>query len=93
MPQLPDIPTFEELGYKMFPRIARGAMAPKAMPEAMQKVLEKAFLETTSQPEFKTKMETAGFVPQVMGIADSRKFLEEEAIVITQLAREFDLKK
>jgi tripartite-type tricarboxylate transporter receptor subunit TctC len=93
MPQLADIPTFEELGLRMYPRIARGAMAPKAMPEAMQKVLEKAFLETTSQPEFKAKMENAGFVPQVMGIADSRKFLEEEAVVITQLAQEFDLKK
>ena len=29
MPQLTDIPTFEELGYKMYPRIARGAMGPK----------------------------------------------------------------
>jgi tripartite-type tricarboxylate transporter receptor subunit TctC len=93
MPQLADIPTFEELGYKMYPRIARGAMAPKAVPEAVQKVLERAFLETTSQPEFKSKMENAGFVPQVMGIAESRKFLEEEAVVITQLAQEFDLKK
>jgi len=93
MPQLADIPTFDELGYKMYPRIARGAMAPKAMPEAMQKVFEKAFLDTTSQPEFKAKMQNAGFVPQVMGIAESRKFLEEEAVVITQLAQEFDLKK
>jgi hypothetical protein len=38
-------------------------------------------------------MENAGFVPQVMGIAESRKFLEAEAVVITQLAQEFDLKK
>jgi tripartite-type tricarboxylate transporter receptor subunit TctC len=93
MPQLADIPTFEELGYAMYPRIARGAMAPKAVPEEMLKVLEKAFLQTTSQPEFKAKMENAGFVPQVMGIAESRKFLEAEAVVITQLAQEFDLKK
>ena len=93
MPQLADIPTFEELGYAMYPRIARGAMAPKAVPEAMLKVLEKAFLQTTSQPEFKAKMENAGFVPQVMGIAESRKFLDAEAVVITQLAQEFDLKK
>ncbi len=93
MPQLPDIPTFEELGYKMYPRIARGAMAPKGVPEPQLKVLEKAFLDTTAQPDFKTKMEAAGFVPQVMGIAESRKFLEEEAVVITQLAQEFELKK
>jgi len=93
MPQLADIPTFEECGYKMYPRIARGVMAPKAIPVATQKVLETAFVQTISQPEFKAKMEAAGFVPQVLGIADSRKFLEDETVVITQLAQEFDLKK
>jgi tripartite-type tricarboxylate transporter receptor subunit TctC len=92
MPQLKDIPTFEELGFKMYPRIARGAMGPKAIPTDVQKVIEKAFRDTTSQPDFKAKMENAGFVPQVMGIAESRKFLEAEAVTITELAKEFDLK-
>jgi tripartite-type tricarboxylate transporter receptor subunit TctC len=93
MPQLNDVPTFEELGLKMYPRIARGAMGPKDIPKDVQKVIEKAFLETISQPEFKAKMEAAGFVPQVMGIEASRKFLQEEAVIIKQLAEEFDLKK
>jgi len=93
MTQLKDIPTFEELGLKMYPRIARGAMGPKAIPQDIQKRLEKAFLDTTSQPEFKAKMEAAGFVPQVMGIEASHKFLEAEALTIKQLAQEFDLKQ
>src|SRR5512147_1001309 len=92
MAQLKDIPTFEELGFKMYPRIARGAMGPKAIPNDIQKVIEKAFLNTTSQPDFKVKMENAGFVPQVMGIAESHKFLEAEAVTIKQLAKDFDLK-
>ena len=92
MAQLKDIPTFEELGFKMYPRIARGAMGPKAIPGDIQKVIEKAFLETTAQPDFKVKMENAGFVPQVMGIAESHKFLEAEAVTIKELAKEFDLK-
>ncbi len=49
------------------------------------------FPETDSW--FKAKMEAAGFVPQVMGIEASHKFLEAEALVIKQLAQEFDLKK
>ncbi len=93
MKQLSDVPTFEELGFKMYPRIARGAMGPKAIPKDIQQRLEKAFLDTTSKPEFKAKMETAGFVPQVMGIAESHKFLAEEGETIQKLAQEFDLKK
>jgi tripartite-type tricarboxylate transporter receptor subunit TctC len=93
MSQLPDIPTFEELGYKMYPRIARGVMGPKAIPKDIQKRLGKAFLDTTSRPEFKAKMEEAGFVPQVMGVEDSHKYLEEEIKEHLKLTQEFDLKK
>jgi tripartite-type tricarboxylate transporter receptor subunit TctC len=91
MPQLPGVPTFEELGLKMYPRIARGAMGPKAIPQDIQKRLEKAFLDTTSKPEFKAKMEQAGFVPQGMGIAESHKYLEAETILIQKLIQDFDL--
>jgi hypothetical protein len=38
-------------------------------------------------------MEAAGFVPQVLGIEDSHKFLEAEATTIKELAKEFDLKR
>jgi tripartite-type tricarboxylate transporter receptor subunit TctC len=93
MSQLKDVPTFEELGFKMYPRIARGAMGPKSIPRDIQKRLEKAFLDTISNPDFRAKMEAAGFVPQVMGIEESHKFLEAEAITIKQLAQEFDLKR
>jgi tripartite-type tricarboxylate transporter receptor subunit TctC len=93
MVQLPEIPTFEELGYKMYPRIARGAMGPKAIPKDIQKRLEKAFLETTSKPEFIAKMEQAGFVPQVMGIEESHKYLDMEVKEHLKLAQEFDLKR
>jgi putative tricarboxylic transport membrane protein len=91
MPQLPGVLTFEELGLKMYPRIARGAMGPKAIPPDGQKRLEKAFLDTTSKPEFKAKMEQAGFVPQVMGIAESHKYLESETTLINKLIQDFDL--
>ncbi len=91
MPQLPGVPTFEELGLKMYPRIARGVMGPKAIPLGIQKRLEKAFLDTTSIPEFQAKMEQAGFVPQVMGIAGSQKYLEEETKLLTKLIQDFDL--
>jgi tripartite-type tricarboxylate transporter receptor subunit TctC len=91
MPQLAGVPTFEEMGLKMYPRIARGAMGPKTLPQDIQKLLEKAFLDTTSKPEFRAKMEQAGFVPQVMGIAESQKYLESEASLLHKLIKDFDL--
>jgi len=91
MGQLSDVPTFKELGMEFYPRIARGAMAPKAVPQDILKRLESAFHDTTSKPEFKTKMEQAGFVPQVWGIAESQKYLESEAKLLNKLIQDFDL--
>ena len=91
MPQLPGIPTFEELGLKMYPRIARGVMGPKDIPAEIQKRLEKALLDTTSKPEFRGKMGESGFVPQVMGIAESHKYLESEISLLNKLIQDFDL--
>jgi len=93
MTQLPEVPTFEEMGYKMYPRIARGAMGPKTIPKDIQRRLEKAFLDTTSKPDFKAKMEQAGFVPQVMGIEESQRYLDLEIKEHNRLIQEFDLKK
>ncbi len=91
MTQLSDVPTFEELGFKFYPRIARGAMAPKATPPEILKRLEKAFVNTISQPDFKAKMEQAGFVPQTMGIAESKKYLEDETQELMRLIKEYEL--
>ncbi len=91
MPQLADISTFEELGFKMYPRIARGAMVPKGVPPEIMRRLEKAFLDTISKAEFRAKMEQVGFVPQVWGIEESKKYLEEESRMLTRLIQDFDL--
>jgi tripartite-type tricarboxylate transporter receptor subunit TctC len=45
----------------------------------------------TSKAEFKTAMESAGFVPQVMGIAESHKYLESEVPLLNKLIHDFDL--
>jgi tripartite-type tricarboxylate transporter receptor subunit TctC len=93
MAQLSDVPTFKELGIEMYPKIARGVMVPKAVPKNIQQRLETAILTTISQPDFKAKMETAGFVPQTMGIEASKKYLDAEAKELNALVQEYDLKK
>jgi len=91
MPQLSDVPTFKELGMEFYPRIARGAMVPKAVPLEIQSRLEKAFLDTISKPEFRAKMEQGGFVPQVMGIAESMRYLESETKLLNKLIQDYNL--
>jgi tripartite-type tricarboxylate transporter receptor subunit TctC len=76
---------------EFYPRIARGAMAPKTVSRDILKRLESSFLDTTSKAEFKAKMEQAGFVPQVWGIAESQKYLESESKLLNKLIQDFDL--
>jgi tripartite-type tricarboxylate transporter receptor subunit TctC len=91
MRQLSDVPTFKELGLEFYPRIARGVMVPKAVPQEIQARLEKALLDTVSKPEFKAKMEQGGFVPQVMGIAESQKYLDAETKLFNKLIQDYNL--
>ncbi len=91
MSQLSDVSTFKELGMEFYPRIARGVMVPKAVPQEIQARLEKAFLDTISKAEFKVKMEQAGFVPQVMGIAESQKYLDAETKLLNKLIQDYNL--
>jgi tripartite-type tricarboxylate transporter receptor subunit TctC len=91
MALLPDVPTFKEAGLDFYPRTTRGVMAPKGVPAAVLKKLEQAFKDGTSQPEFRTKMEAAGFVIQGLGSADAEKYMEAEAKLMHQLIKEFNL--
>jgi tripartite-type tricarboxylate transporter receptor subunit TctC len=89
--QLPETPTFKELGMEFYPRTTRGVIAPKGIPVEIQKRLESAFLEAIHKPEFKGKMEQAGFVVQGLGMGESQKYLESEATTIYRLSQEFNL--
>jgi tripartite-type tricarboxylate transporter receptor subunit TctC len=89
--QLAETPTFKELGMEFYPRTTRGVIVPKGVPAEIQKRLEAAFLEAIRKPEFKAKMEQAGFVVQGLGMAESQKYLESEAFTIYRLSQEFNL--
>lgn len=91
MALLPDVPTFKESGMDFYPRTTRGVIAPKGIPPAIQKRLEKAFQEAVARPEFRTKMEAAGFVIQGLGSADAEKYMESESVTIHRLIQDFNL--
>jgi tripartite-type tricarboxylate transporter receptor subunit TctC len=53
---LPDLPTFRELGYEVVAAAARGIVGPPGMPPAVTARLEAAFREALADPAFKAEM-------------------------------------
>ncbi len=91
METLPDVPTFQELGMKFYPRIDRGVAVPKETPAAITAILEKAFLDTVQKKEYNEKITKAGFVAMLLNSRESMKYIAEEIVENTKLLVEYDL--
>jgi tripartite-type tricarboxylate transporter receptor subunit TctC len=88
---LPNVPTFQELGYKLFPRIDRGVAVPKNTPPDITARLEKAFLDTVNKEEYQSKIISAGFVSLILNSEQSIKYIRGEMETIKKLLAEHDL--
>lgn len=75
---LPNVPTFKELGYDIFYGAWRGIAAPKGLPPAVRKTLIDAFTKAIKSPAVTDKFDKAGF-PVVYKDADGfRKYVEQD---------------
>lgn len=88
-PNMPEVPTFQSLGYELYASIDRGAGAPPDTPDEVIKVLEKAFLDIANNPDVKAQMKKDGFVPISMGAAESKAYIAEKATVWAPVVKEF----
>ena len=91
MNTLPNVPTFQEQGVKLYTRIDRGVAVPKNTPADITAKLEKAFLETVNMPDYHTKILQAGFVPMGLNSQQSVKYISEETEIFKKLLAEHDL--
>jgi tripartite-type tricarboxylate transporter receptor subunit TctC len=91
METLPNVPTFQELGMKFYPRIDRGVAVPKATPGEIAAKLEKAFLDTVNMDDYKSKIIKAGFVPLGLNSQQSIKYIMEQTDIFKKLLAEHDL--
>ena len=85
----PDVPTFIDAGYKMTATVDRGMAGPPGFPEEARKVLEKACLDISSKPKVVEAMERDGFLPVVMGSAESEAYIKEKTAELVPLVKEF----
>jgi tripartite-type tricarboxylate transporter receptor subunit TctC len=88
MAQLPDVPTFAELGYKIYPRIDRGIIGPKNMPKDIVDKLDKVLYSVVTNKTVQAKLIEAGFVPNPMNGAQTRKYILEQKELIKKLLAE-----
>jgi tripartite-type tricarboxylate transporter receptor subunit TctC len=91
MEVLSSVPTFQELGMKFYPRIDRGVAVPKATPADITTKLEKAFLDTVNQEDYKSKIIKAGFVPLALNSQQSVKYIDEQIEIFKKLLIEHNL--
>ena len=77
LPQLPDTPTFNELGYDMVNATSRGFFAPAGTPEPIIERLADAFRATAESPELQERIEDElGSIVRYMGPEEQRAFFE-----------------
>jgi tripartite-type tricarboxylate transporter receptor subunit TctC len=91
MDVLPNVPTFQELGMKFYPRIDRGVAVPKDTPADITARLEKAFLETVNMPDYHSKILKAGFVPMGLNGQQAAKYIAGETETFKKLLTEHNL--
>lgn len=72
---MPDVPTFESLGYKLYASIDRGAGVPPGTPLEVIKVLEKAFLDIANDATIQKQMIRDGFQPLTIRHEEAKAYI------------------
>lgn len=97
-PTLPDVPTARESGIPELKNFALdnyyGFMAPRGTPPAVLKKIEADIMvvaKTFSEPEMKTRLETAGLEPFVMNSADMIKLIRSDAEKLATAAKQANI--
>jgi tripartite-type tricarboxylate transporter receptor subunit TctC len=88
-PNMPDVPTFESLGYRLYASIDRGVGAPPGTPDDIIKVLENAFLKIASDPKIQEQMKNDGFVPLAMDAKETKAYIKEMTSEWAPVVKEF----
>ena len=92
-PALPEVPTADELGYRVTLDMWRGIAAPKGTPRAVIARLEDAVRYTVESPEFAAAGETIGFTPAFLPADKFGKLIASDDVRLGNVMAELGLKK
>ncbi len=80
LPQLPDVPTMDELGYKNSIVSAwYGVLAPAGLPEAIAAKLSSNIVAAANTPEYRQRLQATGAEGQPLDRAQFAQFLKDDS--------------
>jgi tripartite-type tricarboxylate transporter receptor subunit TctC len=88
---LPDVPTFNELGYEHQEGAYRGVAVPPETPDEIVDTIAEAFREVNEDPETVEEMNELGYTLEDMGPEEAEQFTQERQEDYTDLLQELDL--
>ena len=92
-PELPNVPTFKELGFNVLYTVSRGLMAPKGTPSDVIGKLESACSQAVKDPAFAQSMKVQGTDVRYLGRKGYAEFLKHDDVLNKDLSRDLDLLK
>ena len=92
-PELPNLPTFKELGYNVVYAVSRGILVPKGTPAAIQSTLESACAKASKDPAFAESMKVQGTDVRYLDRKAYGEFLKQNDLLNKNLSRDLGLLK
>jgi tripartite-type tricarboxylate transporter receptor subunit TctC len=93
LPEIPDVPTFRELGYDVIYAVSRGIVAPKGTPEAVLAKLEDACVKAAKEPAFAESMKMQGTLVEFLNRKDYADFLQKNDKMNADLSQALGYKR
>lgn len=87
-PELPDVPTFKEIGVDLVIASNRGFAAPKGTPKEIIEKLADAFKKASEDPEYLAEMEKMGLPVKYMGPEEFGALIKHEFEIYTPIGKE-----
>lgn len=86
--ELPDVPTFKEIGVDLVISSNRGFAAPKGTPKDRINIIAEAFKKACEEPEYLSEMAKQGLPVKYLGPEDFGKLIQYEYDIYTVLAKD-----
>jgi tripartite-type tricarboxylate transporter receptor subunit TctC len=93
MKELPDVPTFKEIGINLVISSNRGFAAPKGTPTEIIEKLDEAFKKASSDPDYLEQMAKMGLPAKYLGPAEFGNLIKEEYEIYSGVVKEMGFSK
>ncbi len=84
---LPDVPTLQELGYKVEYYLWAGLFAPRGVPSPVLKIIQDAVRRAVQEPEFKTAMEKVQTPIAYLEGDEFKRWWDRDATMLAEAVR------